>query len=417
MSMMNIMISKKNLLLFSLVVAIAPPALALEDTKIMPVGIRRVSLRTLGTVINKKTDADGVKQDLSKPLEKDLTFNDVLKSEKDPLKKQLSTGFLLYEKFNLTDSVGDFKADLSGRVTVFAPIVTYGLTSKVTIAAAMPIYNMAMTPSVAFNANALGSRFLSTLANSYNNQTEAARDAGGKINDAVGQLNKKLSDNGYRPIANWKVAGLGDLQVLSKIQVLDARFVKSAVTAGAVAPTGRVGDPDNLIDKGFGDGQWDLFAGLAGDEPIGATGFFVNQYVKYTAQLPGKKTVRLITEDEPIEVPKGSVHFKLGDKLETGASLQYANATSGIGGGIGYNYYNKWKDLYRNAGISKVTLEKNTFECMHQAEFELSYSSVPAFLRKEIVLPFETKLNYKRHLASKNMAVTDFLQLEAGVFF
>lgn len=390
-------------------------AFAFEDSKVMPKGVRRLSLRTLTSNISEKTDSSGQRAELAKPLEKDLTFRDVLKNEKDPVKKELTLGFMGYEKFAESDAVGTFSADLKGRVTVVAPIFSYGLTEKVTLAAAMPIYDMAMSVGMGFNANANGQRFIDSLAGDYNNQTASARDAGEKINNAVNRLNDKLRDNGYRSISSWRGRGAGDLQLLSKARLVDLPQVRGALTAGVVVPTGRTDDPDNLIDKGFGDGQWDGILGAAVDEPIGTTGLTLNQYAKYTVQLPSQKMVRKVTETETIEVPKERVRYKLGDKLEAGASLQ-SETEIGLVSGVGYNFYRKPSDVYR-AGESSAVLARNTAEQLHQAEIEVGYSGIPAFRRKEIPVPFETRLNYKHQLASRNMPVTHFVQLDTSVFF
>lgn len=390
-------------------------AWAFEDTKVMPAGIRRLSLRLVNTTADEKTGGDGTPQGLAKPLEKSLTFKDILKSEKDPLKRTLSAGYLNSNGIGRDESVGAFAGDLKTRVTVFAPILSWGLTSRITVAAAMPIYSMATSPGVAFQGNARGQRFLDTLADDYSAQSVAAREAAEKMNDAVGRLQNKLTENGYRRLENWQATGPGDFQLVGKGLLHEGSALRVAGTFGCVAPTGRIDDPDNLIDKGFGDGQWDAFAGVMFDQPLGESGFMFNEYGRYTYQFEGRRTVRLATEQETIEVEKKRVSYKLGDKLEAGGSLQYAHA-SGFGGGLGYNYFQKWKDDYRT-GPSAATLEKNTAEQFHQAEVEAVYTTVPAYRRAQFPVPLETKLSYRHQLASRNTAITHFVQFETGVFF
>ena len=395
---------------------VSQSAFAFEDSRVMPKGVRRLSVRFVNTNITQKTDGNGYGLELEKPLEKPLTFKDIIKGEKDPVKRQLTTGYLVSENFAQSDSVGDFKADITSKVNVYAPILTYGLTDAITLAAAMPIYDMQMSVASGFRTSDTGQRFLESLATPYNNQTASARDAGDKINNAVGRLNTKLTDNGYSALQDWRGRGIGDTQMLAKYRYLDTEYTKSAVTAGFLAPTGRLDDPDNLIDKGFGDGQWDIFGQVALDEPLLDTGITFNQSVKYTNQLPGKKTIRMVTRDETIEVPKQEVKFKLGDKIEAAVAAQI-ESEMGFGGGVGYNFYTKQKDIYKVPQATKEKLEDSTFERSHQAEFEIVYSGVPAFKRKEIPVPFETKLSYKRQLASRNMPITHFVQFDCGVFF
>ncbi len=390
-------------------------ALGFEDARVMPKGVRSLRLITLTSNITQKTDDQGSPLPLANPLEKPLTFKDILKGEKDPVKHSLVGGFFNYGSFALTDSVGQFQGDIRSRVTAFAPIIMYGATDRLTLAAALPVINADVGVGLGFRANSTGQNFLNSLANSYNNQVTSAREAGEKINGAVGQLNKKLIDNGYAPISEWSATGIGDLNLVAKYRVLSTPNIASAVTGTVVAPTGRRDDPNNLLDKNFGDGQWDLAAAIAFDEPLFNTALTLSEFARYTNQLPGHKDVRMITEDEAIEVPVNNVAFKLGDKFETGTSLAYASSV-GLTGGVGYTYYRKGQDFYR-AGDSSTKLAEKTSESSHEAALEFGYSSVPAFLRKEIPIPFETKFVYKRQLSSVNMPVTDFLQLETALFF
>ncbi len=411
--MLNSMICRSGVAF--LVAGTACLAFAFEDARVMPKGIRSLRFVTLTTSVTEKTDAAGKANALSKPLEKELTFNDILKGEKDPLKRSLTGGFFDYAGFSLTDSVGGFAGDVRSRLTAFAPVVMYGATDRLTLAAALPILNASVGVNVGFRANSTGQRFLDTLAESYNNQLPAAQEAGEKINGAFGQLNKKLVDNGYAPVANWSATGVADLNLVAKYRVISTPRFSSAFTTTVVAPTGRKDDPNNLLDRNFGDEQWDVGGTIAFDEPIASTGLTWSQFARYTHQLPGRKTVRAVTNDESIEVPLETLAFKLGDKVEAGTSLAFASDL-GLNGGVGYAYYSKGKDFYRSA-TSGEKLSESTNERSHEASLELGYTSIPAFLRKELPLPFDTKFVYKRQLSSVNMPVTDFYQFEAALFF
>lgn len=391
---------------------------AAEDAKVMPAKIRRVSVRYVGTDISEKTDGGFNSFPLSKPLSKALTFKDILKGEKDAVKNALTSGFLSSEGFEAGEAVGAFAADVKTRVQVTAPILTYGLTPSTTLAVAIPVYRMQTLAEVSFQANETGQKFINNLVSSYNNQTASARDAVSKLNDAVARLNTKLRDNGYRSLENWTGHGLGDAQIVIKNRSFETGGVAVATQAVVTAPTGQIDDPDNLLDKGFGDGQWDIGVGTAVEESLGAVidGMSLSQFVRYTNQLPGQRTMRLITENETIEVAKERVSFNLGDRFEAGAAANLST-DSGWGGSVGYNYSFKGSDQYSVAEESRMALEKNTIETQHQAEAELVYSAVPAFRRGSIAVPFEVKLGYKRQLASRNMPVTHLIQIETGVFF
>ena len=396
---------------------VATQALAFEDSKVLPQGVRRFSLKIVGTTVGQKTNNSGEKLSLGSPLEKDLAFKDILKAEKDPVKKNLTKSFLANEKFAENESVGRFAADIKSQTTVYAPIFAYGLSSSFTIAVAVPVYSMKVAIDNDFSANDVGQRFVNRLRAPENNQVSSSTEAATKINDAVGRLNTKLLDNNYRRLENWSAVGLGDAQIAGKWQFLKSDPLSSSVTGAVVFPTGRRDDPNNLLDKGFGDGQWDLVAQNTWDQNFGGSPWTLSESVKYTHQLPGRKTVRLSTSQETIEVGSASTKFKLGDKAEALANLQFAGDSGFVGGG-GYSFYSKGKDVYRDiASDSKQYLEKDSLEQQHQVEVEIGYSGVPAYRRGQIPAPFETKLNYKHQLASRNMPVAHLLQVDMAVFF
>jgi hypothetical protein len=409
-----------NMLLALLAFVLMIPAekgLAFENAKVLPPGVSRMNLRVVSVNLNEKTDSAGVGRNIEEPLEKSLSFRDVLNGEKEALKRELTAGFLLSNGIKESDSLGKFTADLSGIVTVYAPNYSYGITDRVTVAAAIPVYYASMNVDVGFRSNGGANSFRDLLSAGYNNQAEGARDFVSKINSAVDRLNNKLVDNGYDRLDRWSNTGLGDAQLLAKYAIVAQAPVLVAAQGGVVMPTGVVDDPDNLIDIPFGDGQWDGFAQLSLDQPMGRTGFYVNQYAKYTVQFEGRRSVRLKTAAETIEVPKRNSSFDLGDKLNAGAAVLY-EGDSGLTSGVGYNFYHKGADSY--PGIDKAAqseLEKDTFQRSHEAEFSLGYSAVPAFRRKSVAVPFELALTYKRQLVSLNMPVSHFVQFETGVFF
>jgi len=393
-------------------------AFAAEDAKVMPAKIRRMTFRYVGTEISEKSDGGFHSLPLSRPLNKALTFRDILKGEKDAVKRSLTSGFLTSEGFSPGDSVGQFAADVKTRVQVMAPIFTMGLTSSTTVAVAVPVYRMQTAAELSFQANDMGQKFIYALTSDYNNQFASARDAVSKLNDAVVRLNNKLIDNGYRRLENWSAQGLGDTQLVFKNRTFEGDGFALATQGIVTIPTGRIDDPDNLLDKGFGDGQWDLALGVSAEESLNQVfdGLSVSQFLRYTEQLPGRRTFRLVTPAETIEVPKEALSFDLGNKIEAGAAA-LLSTSSGWGGSLGYNYSYKGSDRFLTSAETREVLERDSIETQHQAEAELVYSAVPAYKRGSIPVPFEIKLAYKRQLLSRNMPVSHQIQIDTGVFF
>lgn len=394
-------------------------AFAYEDAKVMPEKIRRLTYRFVFSDIAEKTDSTSAAFPLSRPLSKALTFKDIVKAEKDPLRSALTSGFIEAEGFQLSDAVGHFAADVKTRVQVSAPIFAYGLTSETTLALALPIYRMQTAAEVSFQASPNGQQFINSLASDYNNQTSSAREAAAKLNDAVERLNNKLVENGYKRLDSWQGGGLGDAQIVLKHSSFSSGVFSLATQAILTVPTGRVDDPDNLLDKGFGDGQWDFALGVASEESLDnlQEGLSFSQYLRVTEQFPGRKTLRLVTEAETIEVDKSEIDFDLGTRLEAGAAILVSPQQSGWGGALGYNFARKDFDRFQAPHETRKVLEKDSLEVQHQAEAEIIFSGVPAFRRGSIPIPFELKLAYKHQLSSRNMPVTHMVQVDTGVFF
>ncbi len=395
--------------------ASAPHAAAFENAKVLPEGVRNVDFRTVNASLDEKTDASGKTVPLASPLMQDLTFNKMASGESE-LKGNQLRAFLLNNGFDANLAVGRFTADLKGNLSVVAPVLSYGLTSDLTLAIAVPYYRANTSVKVGFTPNATGQAFLDALAKPENNNTAAAREAGLKLNDAVGRLNAKLRDHGFNELNDWSASGLGDITLAAKAKVYERGPLSLATTGGAVAPTGRIDDPDILTDVAFGDGQWDLFGQVAADEDLGL-GFGLNQYAKYTAQLPGTKTVRAATKDESIEVRKVRTRYKLGDKFDGGASLQYA-AVLGPLVGVGASYFRKIGDVYRGVDpLVKAKLEDETDQEALNGELQLGYSTVALYQQKRFAVPFEIKATYLKQVASRHIPVTDLAQFDLNLFF
>lgn len=395
--------------------AVTSPALAFESAKVLPAGVRNVNVRTVNTNIEQKTDADGKGKPLAQPLAQSLTFSKIAKSEEALAAKQLE-GFLLTQGMTMDDMVGAFTADLKGHIGVAAGIFSYGVSEKLTLAIAAPYYRASTAIEVGFRKNETGQRFLNALAKPENNNQASAQEAGGKLNNAVGRLNDKLRDNGFRALEDWHDEGLGDMTLAGKYQVFKRGDLAAATTAGVVAPTGRPDDPEILNDVAFGDGQFDVFGQVATDQPLFGD-VVANEYAKYTVQLPGERDMRMTTEDESIEVDKQETKFKLGDKVDAGLSLVY-QPPEGVVAGLGYTYFRKYGDIYRDVpGAVKSKLEGGTDQVAHNGEAQLGFSTVPLYQRGAFAVPFEMKLTYTKQLESRNMPITDLAQFDLNLFF
>ncbi|MBC7660222.1 MAG: hypothetical protein H7249_10990 [Chitinophagaceae bacterium] len=388
---------------------------AFETTKVLPKGVRNLDIRSLYTQTSEKTDLNGDRVSLAVDLYKPLKFSNVLQGETGLKKTQLDA-FMISHGFKETDTVGDFRASLNAQINVWAPVFAWGITDKITLAAAIPYYSTSTDINVGFKSNAGGTALINAFEDPATNYYYAAVEASDKFANARNRLNERLQSNQYQPLNKWNQSGWGDLTLAAKGLVVDESILKTAVTIGVIAPTGRTDDPNILTDLPYGDGQWDLFSQLTLDQ-IMTRNLFFNEYAKYTYQNKGRKAVRWKTYEETVEAPRYNTNFKLGDKFDAGVSLQFEQ-DSGINGGIGATYFRKFGDKY-DVNIVEVNneLKRATDQDAVYWEARLGYSTVEAYKRKEFALPMSATIEYRKQYKSRNLAVTDFTQVDLNLFF
>ncbi len=396
---------------------LAQTAMGFESTRTLPQGVRNLNFKGVYTTAGQKTDPNGKAISLAEPLWKPLKFKNILSTEEDPLRKTQLEAFLLQQGLSKEQSVGDFQANLNARINVWAPIFAWGLTDKVTLAVAVPYYSTSTDIQAGFRTNAGADDFFARLTTPSMNNYASALDAQDRFQNAIGRLNDKLQRYDYEQLGYWNQSGWGDATVALKTLAVDQDVLKMAVTAGFVAPTGRKENPQILTDLPFGDGQWDIFSQLTFDQKISGDVFF-NQFAKYTYQAGDKRTIPWKTAEESIEVPVNSTRFKYGDKVDAGLSVQVEEENTGVTGGLGALYFRKFGDRYEvDDPAVKSELQRWTDQESRYGQVKLGYTTLPAFRRKEFAAPLSISLEYRRQLASRNMPITDFAQMDFNLFF
>ncbi len=392
---------------------VTQPATGMEDTKVLPKGVRNVILRSVSTEISSSTDAGGNQRPLGAQLEQGVTFSQ-LTATRSGLDRAQSEAFLQQNGFAADENIGQFTADLRGKVQVIAPVFSYGVTERWTLALAVPVYSAHTAVDVGFRTNARGQEFINLLASPQHNNTQKAREAATQMNLAMARMQAKLAANNYQPLEDWSATALGDITLLSKYRALSTPVASVAVSNGIILPTGRVDDPNILHDIGFGNGAYGLLTGVSVDEPLVGP-FFLNQYAQYTAYLPATRSLRMKTADEALEVSTEAVRVDAGDKFDLGASLQ-ADADNGLQGGVGYIWSKKLGDKIR-AGDSRAALEANTVQTSQNAEAALGYSTIAAYQRGTAAVPFTALGTFRKQVRSTNSPVSDQLQFDVKVYF
>ena len=391
-------------------------AAGFESTKVLPKGIRNFSLTNISTSINTKRKNDGSIVPLSEPLSKDLRFSDLIKTESGMKKKKIEALLLIENSLSTETPIGKFTADMEGAIAVTASIFAYGVTDRLTLAIAVPYYRARTRTNIGFIHEPAAQDFVDALSDKETNSVANAREAAINLNKLTAKLKEKLDDNGYQSLGSWENQGIGDMTLAAKYLAIDQEHFKFAISGGLVFPTGRKDDPDNLVDLPFGDGQGDAFIGLVFDQPL-TSGFFLNEFFKYTYQSPGEKPMRIKTTQESLEVPVKETQFKLGDKWELMTSVQY-EGSSGLQAGLGWQYQHKWRDRILSRDLTDVgELEKDSSLYSRYQMMMLGYSTVSAYQKGEFLAPLMVSLEYQKQYAGKNIPITHFTQLNLKLYF
>jgi hypothetical protein len=216
----------------------------------------------------------------------------------------------------------------------------------------------------------------------------------------------------------------------------------SAFTVGARFPTGRVDDPDNLTDLGFGSGAYALLLRLNNDyaisslwrrtqdataeEALGGRApgtspgtVILNGTIRYDLVLPDQQVKRVPDNvNNPLAAKKENVSRDLGDIIELEVSVKY-NFLTGLTFSPLYKYGFKLKDdVSGKKGFAYSSLEDETAYTEQVAIVTLAYSTFPLYLRKKFPLPLTTALSYRNRFAgSNNVFRSQYIGLGLEVLF
>ena len=143
----------------------------------------------------------------------------------------------------------------------------YGVTDKLTVGFTLPYYwqrNLVKARLDTLNATVGKNASLSTLAPiswpgtvPLTTQDVLALLGRGLDIDHDGIID--IPGFGYKRFKTWSEKGIGDLEVGGRYQYFNNDTWRLAFTGGVRLPTGKMDDPDNLVDLDFGSGAYALF--------------------------------------------------------------------------------------------------------------------------------------------------------------
>ena len=410
-----------------------------DDAIVLPRGVSRVSIASnFYLPFNKRYNPDGKVEDIA------IDFNTSLNSRIFPALAPLNP--LVGGMASLGDTTVSFEYDL----TILYFEIGYGITDRLTAGVRLPYWWLTNTVRGRLNSGPGSSANvgLNPFFGRPGQPPLIPLARGGvpftteDVQQLIGPGLPGIPGFGFKRFDSFSEHGLGDVEAGLRYQYLRTDAWLLAFTGGARFPTGRVDDPDNLTDFGFGSGAYallfrfnhdyvisSLWKGtqettaeetLGGRAPGIAPGTVVlNGTIRYDLVLPDKQVKRVPDHvNNPLTVNRENVSRDLGDIIELEASAKY-NFLTGFTFSSLYKYGFKLQDhVSGNKGFTYSSLEDETDYTEQIFIVGLTYSTFPLYLQKKFPLPLTTSLSYRNRFAgSNNVSKSEYIGLGLEVLF
>lgn len=310
---------------------------------------------------------------------------------------------------NATDyanfSFGTFQGSATSKVSTQAFGAGYGITNNLTAYAFIPYYSAEV-------------------------DLQVARTAKGRINVGSSIVLENLPDVDvrliqslfvnyyhYQPLGKWKAKDFGDTEFGLMYRLNRLKYAGTLLTVGAVAPTGRIDNPDILQDISFGDGQWDFFGEYGGGVELN-TNWSIDSWTRVTYQRAYTTVLRLPDSAVfPITSNKEEVKVKLGNKFAVNLQGNYKFSDQWMTSLIyGVEYVEKSKYESSNS-LADSILALDTEKISHTGRININYSTVGLYKKKKFFAPINLNLAVQSIFAGKNIPKYDRVDFEIRLFF
>jgi hypothetical protein len=410
-----------------------------DDAIVLPRGISRVSIAsTFYLPTHKRYNPEGKVEDVA------TDFNGSLDSRILPALAPLNS------LVGGTASLGDTDVSLEYDITIMYFDVAYGITDRLTAGVRIPYWWLTNTVRAHLDSGSGSSANvgLNPFFGRPGQPPLVPLARGGvpltteDVQQLLGPGLPGIPGFGYKRFDSFSDHGLGDMEASFRYQYLRTDAWLSAFTGGARFPTGRVDDPDNLTDYGFGSGAYALLFRLNNDyaisslwkgtqdatteEALGARApgtapgtVVLNGTFRYDLVLPDKQVKRVPDNvNNPLSANKENVDRDLGDIIELEVSAKY-NFLTGLTFVSLYKYGFKLKDhVSGKKGFVYNSLEDETDYTEQVFIVGLAYSTFPLYLQKKFPLPLTTSLSYRNRFAgSNNVFKSQYIGLGLEVLF
>lgn len=396
-----------------------------DNAEVLPKGVRNLSVEgLLYFPIKKQFDDNGKVEDVA------TDYNAVLDSKIFPDLGFIEAGFGMPPgSANVGTSDVSFQYDF----TILKFMFMYGITDKFTAGIKIPYWwakNTVDRRLDTSHATVGKNPFFGTPVDPFGGSPFVPLAFGGvklTTDDVLDLLGKGLDVNKdgtidipgykYKKFSTWSYNGIGDIELGGRYQYLKTENWRLAFTGGVKFPTGRIDDPDNLVDYGIGNGAYALLFHLNNDY-TGIKDVVLNATIRYHLVLPAKETLRIPpASDRPITMDKEDVERDIGDTFEFEVSGKY-NFAKGFSAEALYLYGLGFKDrVTGHRGFSYESLEDESNYVEHVFIGGLSVSTIPLFQEKKFPVPLVFSLSYRNRFAGENVFKSQYISAALQVYF
>ncbi|MGE0615522.1 MAG: hypothetical protein AB7P04_07765 [Bacteriovoracia bacterium] len=388
----------------------------LESSAVLPENVRSPQFKNVYMAPEEKFDGSGSVVPLGQPLNKTVSWQDIINAQTTDVDKNLVQGTLGAAGLSVNGSPGATTGQVNTAIDVMAPVLAWGITDRLTLAAAVPIYKVDINANTGFVRSSDGQRWVDSVCAS---EPLKCNEAANKLNDSV---NQKLTSLGYEPIRSQSFTSLGDVKLVGKYLLMEEQG-RQAVTIKPVLtlPTGRAPDVNKALDVPTGDGQADLGATVIWERAIGWP-FRVTSFAGYNLQFSDRLSRRIPTSaDDPLSADVEVVDRNLGDQLSIGSMLGYGSTTQGLSLHAGYTYQYQGGTSFGGARFSRARYDflesQNAYQDVHSLTIAAGFATIDWFKEKKFVYPFQARLVFSKPLYGHNVVTSAAWIADLVAFF
>ncbi len=397
-----------------------------DSAQVLPKGVFRTAVTSnVYFPVTERFDPDGKREAVA------TDFNASLNSSVFPALSRVEQGFgMPAGTASLGRSVVSFKYQFYDLV----PEAQYGLTDHLTLSIKVPYYWNETKVQARLDASKatvglnpfygsiqdpfLGSPFVPIALGGIPLTTRQVKALLGRGLDIDGDGRIDIPGYGYKPFSSWSDSGVSDVETVARYQFYQSDHWALAFTGGARFPTGKIDDPDNLVDTGFGNGAYALLARLHCDY-TGIQNLFLNGTFRYDIQLPTSMTKRIPPEvNRPLSTEKEKIDIDQGDRFEFEGTAGYDFLGGLLNLSVQYRYGFKLEDEVSGKKSNYSSLEDETGASFHAVRPGITLSTINRYRAKEFPVPFTASIEYENIFAgSNNFLQQQFLSFKVAVFF